>query len=149
MHHCACQTQTLLHAAGETFDIGIFFVGKVGEVENQVNQPRAVALWNLVRCGEKVEVLPDLELIVDAECVRHVPNPGPDGIRVFHHINAIHKCRTCGRLEQGCQNLDGGCLASAVWTDKAKDFTRAKRKREVVHRRQLVVALGDISEVNT
>ena len=149
MHHCARQTQTLLHATGEALDVGILFVRKVGEIQHKVNQTRAITFWNLVRRGEKVEVFPDLELIVDAEGVRHIANSSAYGIRVFYDINAIHKCRTRGWLEKGGQNLDGGCFTCAIWTNEAKDFTRAKRKREVIHRCQLVVALGDISEVNT
>jgi hypothetical protein len=58
------KAQALLHAAAEFLDVGVFLFGQRGQFEHVVNQAGPVNLGDAVRGGEKVQILPHLEVVV-------------------------------------------------------------------------------------
>ena len=71
------KTQSLLHAARESVDEVITFVGKVEQVENVFDHPLSLGTTNFISDGKEIEKLPDLHSIVDAKGIGHVPNASP------------------------------------------------------------------------
>jgi hypothetical protein len=72
----------------------------------------------------------------------------PDGLAYLvllpYHVKAVQRSPPGGRSGQGTENVDGGCLASPVGTQKTENFARNDVKTDVVHGHQFAEFLNQV-----
>src|SRR5690606_38130283 len=95
----------------------------------------------LVSSREEVQVFPHLDVVVNAEVVRHVFDDAADPLRLAGDIHTVDKSSARGGAEQRGQHLDGGGFAGAVRTDKSENIAAVQVQRQVFHCDQVVRVL--------
>ncbi len=120
MDKAAGETETLLHSSRKRLNKGILFDREVCELEDFIDD--LVALRNAVDAGEEVEVLPDFDVVIEAEEVGHVADHPADFHRLVDDIDSVEGSGSAGWLEKGGEHADGGRFARAIAADKAEDI---------------------------
>src|SRR5690606_11281980 len=74
------------------------------------------------------------QVVVQADALRHVSQPGPDLLRAAGHIAAQHPRLAIRRAQQPQQHADGRRLAGAVRPEKAEDLPAPHAEADVIDR---------------
>ena len=115
------QAQSLLHTARQRLHHRLAFLRKIGEFQNAVNDGGTLVFGLPIGGREKVQILPNPNIVIQSERIGHVAEQGTHGERIFHHINAINLNAPGGRRDERRDHFDSCGFARAVRPDKAED----------------------------
>ena len=139
------QAQPLLHAARQPVDEGISLAGQVQELHHVVQDLPPPGARKLIGHREKVEELPDLHAVVDAEAVGHVAHAAAHGQRVLAHAMPVDDPFAAGGLQQRGQEADARALAGAVGTDEAEHLAGFDLQVQLIDGQQVVVTFREVN----
>ena len=130
VQHGGGQRQALLPAARERAGE---LVRAVGEAEplQRLGHPLAPPVQG-VEAGDEVEVLPDGEILVEAEALGHVADLALDRPRLVDDVVAEAGAAAAVGRQQAAQHADGRGLAAAVGAEEAADLAALDLDAEVV-----------------
>src|SRR6185369_16273206 len=90
------------------------------QVEQAIDAGPPPCCRDAVAAGEKVEVLPDAQLVIDPKEVGHIADQSAEGGGITDAL-AVEQDLPAAWLQQPRQHLEAGGLARAVGADKAVD----------------------------
>ena len=135
------QAQPLLHAARQGLDVRVALVAQVDQLQEVADHPPTGGRRDAVAASEEVEVLPDLHVVVDPECVRHEAEDATHLVGVPGDRPAGDLGVAARRQEEGGQDAQGRRLAGAVRPDQAEDLTGLDVQVDAGDGERAVVAL--------
>src|SRR5450759_2279699 len=138
------QAQSLLQAARQSIDELVSPVRQADELQQLADDLGATLLGLAVARGIEIQVLRHRELVVNAEEVGHVADPGVNPGRVLRHVCAVDRSVAARRLEERGEDAQGGRFTRSVGTDKAEDLALRDLERDMIQRRSLAVDLGQV-----
>ncbi len=142
VHQRGDDTEALLLAAGEIFDIAAGFAAQVDVVEELFGiDPLAV------RRGEHLDELGELGFVLKAGRLRLHADHAADFVGMCGHVNAINRGRAAVDGAQGFDHLQRRRFARAVWPENTEDFALLDLKAHAVHRRLIAVAFLEIFDL--
>src|SRR5258708_30735797 len=148
MHERGDDHELLLHPVREVLDPGIDPVVEA-EVAEMLEGSRLRAGPLLpVEVRYELQQLAPRQLLVKVGPIGYIPNhrltaqPTPD------EIVAADRYAAGGREREAGQNADRGGLAGPIRAEKAEDLTGYGRERDVVDRREVIVLLGEIADLD-
>ncbi len=133
----AGEAELLLHAAGERAGQPVAERREIGEGEQALAARRAFGARHSEEVGVELEILVDREVGVEPETLRHVGEPGLDGLGVAHDGDAVEDGVAGARLEDPSEHAQRGGLAGAVGTDEAEELAGADLEIEAGDRQPL------------
>jgi hypothetical protein len=101
-----------------------------------------------VDAAEEAQVLPDREVVVEAEALAHVADLPLHALGVAGDVRAEHEPGAGAGLEQAAQHPDRRGLARAVCAEEAEDLALTDRERDAVDRREGAEALGELPDLH-
>ena len=143
------QAEPLLHAPRKAVDERLPLAGQIQQIEHVADDLLPPAAGNLVGHGEKVQELPDLHAVVDAEVVGHVADAAAHAQRIAADAMPVDHAVAAGGLQQRGQEADRGALARPVGTDEAEHLARLDLQGQAIDRQQVAVAFGEIGRVRS
>ena len=144
MHQRARQARALFQAAGKSVDQLVLALRHADQREQVLDDLLTPALGLPVAGGVKVEVFGERELVVDAEEIGHVSDPGVHLLAFFRHIGAVDVGLAIGGLEQRCQDAKGRGLAGAVRSHETEDLSLRHLEGDMVEGGAFAVDLGQV-----
>ena len=106
------------------------------------------AIFDGVHARDKVEILADAQVLIEAEPLRHVADLPLDGSRLRNHIVAEACSATIVRPKKAAQHADEGGLAAAVGAEKSIDLAATNLKIDMVDNRAAAEPLGHSAHVD-
>ena len=76
MNQGACQSELLLHTAGELPGPALAKGPERGHGKQFIEAGLSHVVWDVVQIGEKREVLFDRQILIEAKALRHIADPG-------------------------------------------------------------------------
>ena len=140
----AGQAQPLRHAAGKAGDEGLALVAQVDQVEHLVADLLPPRTLDAVGRGEKLQVLDDLHVVIDAEEVGHVADDPPDFLGMRVDRVAADARLAPGRLQERGQDPHRRRLAGTVGADVAEEVALAEFQGQVLQGVQFAVDFGQV-----
>ncbi len=148
VHHGAGQRQPLLPAARQLAGQPVLLALEARHVDGPGLALAGLGTAQAVDPAEEAEVLPDGEVVVEAEALAHVADAALDALRVLRDVDTEDEPRARGRREQAAQHADGRGLAGAVRAEEAEDLALGHRERHAVDRGEGAEALGELAELD-
>ena len=136
------QAQALLHATGQRVHIGVTLVSKLDQFQQLTGHAAAHVPVQTVAPGIEVQVLPDLQVPVHAEEVRHVSDQPPCLCRLPENGYAVHDGGTGNGPQERGQDPHGGGLSGAVGADKAVELSVPDGHAQVIQGHVLSIGHG-------
>ena len=124
------QRQALLPAAGQAAGELALAVGEAQPIDC-LGYPPAASVHG-IEAADEVEVLPDREILVEAEALRHVADLTLDRPRLLDDVVAEAAAAARIGREQAAQHADGRGLAAAVGAEEAADLAAIDLDRDMV-----------------
>ena len=138
------QLQALTNAERQAFRLDVGHLAEPEPVEHFVDALAARGDREIEQLGVELEVLPDRELAIEREGLRHVADATAH-LDVFCPADGLAEQlgRAFGRRQKAGQHLHGGGLAAAVRAEKAEDLALLDFEAHVIDRDELVEPLGE------
>jgi len=142
------ETHPLLHPLGERGEVFAADSAEVGELLDLGKSTGPRLPPEAETAGEKVEVLPHLNVAEVGQRVGHVADQVPHLFRIVDHRHAVvEDVAPVGIVERG-HDLDRGGFARSVRADETEDVPRSEIERNVVHRLRRSERAGEIANLN-
>src|SRR6202042_3513141 len=103
---------------------------------------------DLIGDREKIEELPYLHAVIDAEVVRHESDYAANRHWFRGDRKTGDPSLACRGSQERRQKPNRRTLARAVGSDKAEDLTLADGKAEVVYGDKISIALGEVDHLD-
>ncbi len=87
-----------------------------------------------VQIGHEAQVLVGGEVFPQREFLRHVAEPAPDGLGVFHDGESEHFGVAVARQQHAAEHAQRGGFAGAVGPEESVDASRRDVEVDVIHR---------------
>src|SRR5690606_19581085 len=146
VHDAGGEREALLPAARQRARELVLPIGQSESVERPVDivAPRR----ELVEPRDEVEVLPDREVLVEREALRHVADLALDQVGLGPDIVAEHLAAAGIGAEQAADHPDRGRLAGTVRAEEADDLAALYAEVDMVDDHPTVEALGQARHVD-
>ena len=89
---------------------------------------------HMVDAPVKVQVVFGSHALVQSGKFEQSSDAGTNFIRLRARIEAKHAGLTVGWFQEAKQEMDGGCFASAIWSQKTKDYSCRHLQGEIIDR---------------
>ena len=143
MDEDAGEAELLLHPAGEVSRRPVREGQQVGEAEVEGLPRLSLRASDPEDVHEKIDVLLDRQVLIEAETLGHVADEGLD-LRLFgHDIQTADPDPARGGFEHRCRHPEQGGFSRPVGADEAEDRPRFDRERDVADRLCRAEAAGD------
>ena len=138
------QLQALTDAERQAFRLDVGHLAQPEPVEHLFDALAPLGDREIEQLGVKLEVVPDGELAIEREGLRHVAD-APAHLDVFFPADGLAEQlgRAFGRRQKAGQHLHGGGLAAAVRAEKAEDLALLDFEAHVIDRGEGAEALGE------
>src|SRR6185437_1108374 len=133
-HERAREAQLLLHAPGEPTGEPAGEAAEIGHLHELRVALAALLRRDPVQVGIEIEVFLHAQVLVQAELLRHVPDPVLDPLRVDGGIDTEHAQAARVRREQTGHQTNEGRFARAVGSDECGQLARAHLDRDAIER---------------
>ena len=124
VHHRAGEREALLEAERQVLGVGVQIVLEVERLDHRRDLVALARAAEPIDAGEEFQILPDAEIAIEREFLRHVAEPVARVRRGAAQVEAGDAALAAGRLEQAAQHFEGGGLARAVRAEQAEDLAR-------------------------
>ena len=139
----AGEAQFLLHPAGELSRRPVREGEEVGEAEVEGLPRLALRAADSEDVHEKVDVLLDRQILIEAETLGHVADPVLDGRPVGDDVQTVDRDPARGGFEHRRRHPEQGGLSRPVGADEAEDRPPFDRERDVADRLGRAETAGD------
>ena len=142
MHDRGGERKPLFPAAGKRAGELVLAVGEAKATEGL--RDNAVAIRDLVKPGDEVEVLADGEVFVEREALGHVADFQLDAIGLADHVVAEAGAAAGIGTEQAAEHADGRGLARAVRPEESDDLAAVHVEIDMIHHHLAREGLGQV-----
>jgi len=132
-----------LHSARQVSDAIPRPFGKPHAGEAIPNAVRQLRSRETIQPSMTRKVFLHRQNLVQAEGLKHHPDPSSHPIRIFGGIQPVDAHASRARFEKCGQNPKEGGLPAAVGTEQAEDFPSPNRKIDFVERAPLPIVVGE------
>ena len=132
MNECPHDEQAALHAAREAAHAVVFHIFELDIVQQLMDARFALAASHVVQTRVELHVLPDREVLVEIDMLRHDADQALDVLCMGAGVLPVIADRAGRRLHQECQHPDRRRLARAIRPEQAERLALADRERELV-----------------
>src|SRR5215831_1374967 len=124
MQYRATEREPLFPSAGKRAGDAFFPVGQARHVECPIDSLLELVAGYFVEGGVKPQVLDDLQIVVQGELLRHVPNVTANPFWRADHVKASDLGAARGWMQQSAQDPDGRRFARTIGAQESEHFTR-------------------------
>ena len=146
MHQRTTQCQFLFHTARKSPCATIFEAFNL--LINGLDGIVALVDGRAEKCGEKLQVFLDRQILIEREFSRHIAHSTTHVAHLSDHVEPIDRGRACVGQEQRTKNAKHRGLASAVGADESENLALPHAERHIVECHHAPVTLADIFYLN-
>ena len=128
-----CQSELLLHAAGQVLRFSVLERSKVAEAKKFIFRCISVFAGDLIEVSVKTQIFKHCQVSVKTEFLGHISDIFFHGFRMRYDGVSVHDdISLCGQKDSGCHSHDGS-FSCTVGSYQAKDLSFVYRKIHSTH----------------
>ncbi len=146
MQHTGCQCQPLFPAAGQRAG-QLVLPGLQAQLLQSLLYPLP-ALRHAIDPGNKIEVFPQAQIIIQPETLCHITNVSLDIGSLPDDVIAQRMAGTAIGCQQAAHHADRGGFAAAIRAEKAINLAASYLHGQVIHHQFVVKTLVQSFDIN-